>query len=59
MCWRWWGDSGEGQAEGEELWRKSDGLLRKEESNGNVAGAKMKTTTIYEYDPNIRIEAPI
>jgi hypothetical protein len=38
---------------------KADGLLRKEESNGNVAGAKMKTTTIYEYDPNIRIEAPI
>jgi hypothetical protein len=38
---------------------KPDGLLRKEESNGNVAGAKMKTTTIYEYDPNIKIEAPI
>lgn len=38
---------------------KPDGLLRKEESDGNVAGAKMKTTTVYEYDPNIKIEAPI
>jgi hypothetical protein len=38
---------------------KSDGLFRKEESDGEEAGMKVKTTRTYEYDPNIRIEAPI
>jgi hypothetical protein len=38
---------------------KSDGLFRKEESNGVEAGMKIKTTKTYEYDPSIRIEAPI
>ena len=38
---------------------KSDGLFHKEESNGEEAGMKVKTTRIYEYDPNISIEAPI
>jgi hypothetical protein len=38
---------------------KSDGLFRKEESDGEEAGIKVKTTMIYEYDPTIRIEAPI
>ena len=38
---------------------KSDGLFRKEESNGSEAGMKIKTTKIYEYDPSIKIEAPI
>lgn len=38
---------------------KSDGLFHKEESNGEEAGMKVKTTMIYEYDPNITIEAPI
>jgi hypothetical protein len=38
---------------------KSDGLFHKEESNGEEAGMKVKTTEIYEYDPNITIEAPI
>ncbi len=38
---------------------KSDGLVRKEESDGEEAGIKVKTTSTYEYDPNIRIEAPI
>jgi hypothetical protein len=38
---------------------KSDGLFRKEESNGSEAGMKIKTTKTYEYDPSIKIEAPI
>jgi hypothetical protein len=38
---------------------KSDGLFRKEESNGEEAGMKVKTTRTYEYDPSITIEAPI
>ena len=38
---------------------KSDGLFRKEESNGAEAGMKIKTTKTYEYDPSITIEAPI
>jgi hypothetical protein len=38
---------------------KDDGLIRKEESGGDEAGAKTKTTRIYEYDPDIKIEAPI
>lgn len=38
---------------------KSDGLFRKEETDGEEAGMKIKTTQTYEYDPNIRIEAPI
>ena len=38
---------------------KSDGLFRKEESDGEEAGMKVKTTRIYEYDPSIKIEAPI
>jgi len=38
---------------------KSDGLIRKEESDGDEAGIKVKTTNIYEYDPSITIEAPI
>ena len=38
---------------------KSDGLFRKEESDGEEAGMKVKTTSTYEYDPNIKIEAPI
>ena len=38
---------------------KSDGLFHKEESNGNEAGMKVTTTKIYEYDPSIKIEAPI
>jgi hypothetical protein len=38
---------------------KSDGLFHKEESNGEEAGMKVKTSKIYEYDPSIRIEAPI
>jgi hypothetical protein len=38
---------------------KSDGLLRKDESDGEEAGMKVKTTSTYEYDPNITIEAPI
>ena len=38
---------------------KSDGLFRKEESDGEEAGMKVKTTRTYEYDPSIRIEAPI
>jgi hypothetical protein len=38
---------------------KSDGLFRKEESDGEEAGMKIKTTMIYEYDPTITIEAPI
>src|ERR1700682_272320 len=38
---------------------KSDGLFHKEESNGEEAGMKVKTTKSYEYDPSIKIEAPI
>jgi hypothetical protein len=38
---------------------KSDGLFHKEESNGDEAGMKIKTTKTYEYDPSIKIEAPI
>ena len=38
---------------------KSDGLFHKEESNGEEAGMKVKTTRTYEYDPSIKIEAPI
>jgi hypothetical protein len=38
---------------------KSDGLFRKQESNGTEAGMKIKTTETYEYDPSITIEAPI
>jgi hypothetical protein len=38
---------------------KSDGLFRKQESNGSEAGMKIKTTKTYEYDPGIKIEAPI
>ncbi len=38
---------------------KSDGLIHKEESDGDVAGMKVKTTKVYEYDPNINIEAPL
>jgi hypothetical protein len=38
---------------------KSDGLFRKEESQGDEAGMKVKTTRTYEYEPNIKIEAPI
>ena len=38
---------------------KSDGLIRKEVSDGNEAGIKVQTTKIYEYDPSITIEAPI
>lgn len=38
---------------------KSDGLIRKEETNGDEAGITIKTTRIYEYDPDIKIEAPI
>ena len=38
---------------------KSDGLFRKEESNGEEAGMKVKTTRIYDYDPSIKIEAPM
>jgi hypothetical protein len=38
---------------------KSDGLFRKQESDGVEAGMKIKTTEIYEYDPSIKIEAPI
>jgi hypothetical protein len=38
---------------------KSDGLFRKEETNGTEAGMKIKTTKTYEYDASIRIEAPI
>jgi hypothetical protein len=38
---------------------KSDGLFRKEVSDGEEAGMKVKTTRTYEYDANIRIEAPI
>jgi hypothetical protein len=38
---------------------KSDGLFRKQESDGVEAGMKIKTTETYEYDPSIRIEAPI
>ena len=38
---------------------KADGLLRKEESDGDEAGMKVKMTRIYEYDPDIRIEAPV
>ena len=38
---------------------KADGLIRKEESDGTEAGMKVKTTRIYEYDPEIKIEAPI
>jgi len=38
---------------------KSDGLFRKQETNGKEAGMKVTTTEIYEYDPSIRIEAPM
>jgi ERCC4-type nuclease len=38
---------------------KSDGLFHKEETNGEEARMKVKTTRIYEYDPSIKIEAPI
>ena len=38
---------------------KSDGLFHKEESNGDEAGMKIKTTKTYEYDPSIKIEAPV
>jgi|GEM_PF-2124649 len=38
---------------------KSDGLIRKEVSDGDEAGIKVQTTTIYEYDPSITIGAPI
>lgn len=38
---------------------KADGLFRKEETDGEEAGTKIKTTKIYEYDPNISIEAPM
>lgn len=38
---------------------KSDGLFRKQESNGEEAGMKIKTTETYEYDPSIKIEAPM
>jgi hypothetical protein len=38
---------------------KSDGLFRKQESTGEEAGMKVKTTETYEYDPSIKIEAPI
>ena len=38
---------------------KADGLIRKEEIDGAEAGMKGKTTRIYEYDPDIKIEAPI
>jgi hypothetical protein len=38
---------------------KSDGLFHKEETNGDEAGMKIKITKTYEYDPNIKIEAPI
>ncbi len=38
---------------------KSDGLIRKEVSDGNEAGMKVHTTRLYEYDPSITIEAPI
>ena len=38
---------------------KSYGLFRKEESNGEEAGMKVKTTRIYDYDPSIKIEAPM
>jgi hypothetical protein len=38
---------------------KADGLIRKEESDGAEAGMKVKTTRIYEYDPDIKIEAPV
>jgi hypothetical protein len=38
---------------------KSDGLFRKQESNGSEVGMKIKTTKTYEYDPSIKIEAPI
>lgn len=38
---------------------KSDGLIRKEESDGEIGGMKVKTTKIYEYDPSITIEAPL
>ena len=35
---------------------KSDGLFHKEASNGEE---RVKTSKIYEYDPSIKIEAPI
>lgn len=38
---------------------KSDGLFHKEETNGAEAGMKIKITRTYEYDPDIKIEAPI
>jgi hypothetical protein len=38
---------------------KSDGLVRKKETDGQEAGMTVKTTSTYEYDPAIRIEAPI
>ena len=38
---------------------KSDGLILKEETNGEEAGIKVKSTKIYEYDTNIKIEAPM
>lgn len=38
---------------------KADGLIRKEEIDGTEAGTKGKTTRIYEYDPDIKIEAPV
>jgi hypothetical protein len=38
---------------------KANGLIRKEESNVDEAGMKIKTTRIYKYDPDIKTEAPI
>ena len=38
---------------------KSDGLILKEEVNGDEMGIKIKSTSIYTYDPSVTIEAPM
>ena len=38
---------------------KSDGLFRRQESTGTSSGVLVKTTAIYEYGSDVKIEAPI
>jgi hypothetical protein len=38
---------------------KSNGLILKEETNGEEMKIKIKSTSIYAYDPNVKIEAPM
>ena len=37
---------------------KSDGLILKEETNGEEMSIKIKSTSVYTYDPTVGIEAP-